>query len=45
MEGLLNLAFFVGVFYLMVVLAGIPGRSERLGTSDAESSAGAKRVA
>jgi uncharacterized membrane protein HdeD (DUF308 family) len=41
----LNLAFFVGVFYLIVVLAGIRGRAPRRGASDAESTATEKRVA
>ena len=45
MEAFLNLTFFVGVFYLIVALAGIPGRSQRRGASDAESSASARRVA
>jgi len=45
MDAFLNLVFFVGVFYLIVVFAGIPGRAPRRGASDAESSAKEKRVA
>ena len=45
MDAFLNLAFFLAVFYLIVVLAGVRGPAPRRGASDAESTATEKRVA
>jgi hypothetical protein len=45
MSEFLNLALFVGVFYLIVVYAGLPDRRKHRQSRTADPSAPAKRVA
>jgi hypothetical protein len=45
MDGLLNLALFVGVFYLILVLAGLPDRGRDAAARRTASAGKEKRVA